>query len=301
MIRYELIQEMREEHSFSVTDLCASFDVSRSGYYAWGSRAPSEREQRNQAALEVIEEIHQHRHTKCYGSPRMTPELHEHGFIFSENRVARLMRSEGIQARRKRAFRPKTTIQDDASTSRIAPNRLADLEGADAPGQALVADITYVATREGWLYLAVVMDLFSRSILGWKISENLATPLVTSALLKALRSRWVSGGALFHSDRGCQYTSKEFARMLESNDLTPSMSAKGYCYDNAACESFFATLKCEAFPANQVFDSKTEARMAIFDYLETFYNRRRRHSSLGHMSPQQFLDQYLQKSTLSLN
>ncbi|MEL7046874.1 MAG: IS3 family transposase [Pseudomonadota bacterium] len=298
MNQYELIETMREDEKFAVTELCEALGVSRSGFYAWKERPPSAREKENTELVAAIREIHSDRHTKVYGSPRMTEELRDRELCVGENRVARLMRQEGIRARSKRAFRPKTTVQDEDAKCRIAPNRLAELEEITAPGQALVGDITYVATREGWFYLAVVMDLFGRRILGWSLSESLATPLVSAAFKRAKRyDESLTQGTLFHSDRGCQYTSSSFLAELAKEGVISSMSAKGYCYDNATCESFFATLKNECFPEDHVFDSKTEAKRAIFDYLETFYNQRRKHSSLGYRSP----DQYLQDYQNSLN
>jgi transposase InsO family protein len=298
MSQYELVETLREQNRYSLTELCEALQTSRSGFYAWKARDASARERENAALLEAMREIHADRHTKAYGSPRMTLELRESGLCCGENRVARLMRQEGIRAKSKRTFRPKTTIQDPGNTSRIAPNRLPKLEEISAPGQALVGDITYVATREGWLYLAVVIDLYSRFVLGWSLSSSLATPVVARALHRATaRHRQDLSGSLFHSDRGCQYTSGDFASQLAEHGLHASMSAAGYCYDNAACESFFATLKGEGFPDDHVFDSKAEAKLAIFDYIETFYNRRRKHSSLGYQSP----EQYLNSHTISLN
>ena len=292
MTRYELIDSLREQDDFSLVEMCEALEVSRSGFYAWQKRPASAREIENRQLLEVMREVHAHRHTKAYGSPRMAEELHDRGLAAGENRVARLMRKEGLRAQTKRAFKPKTTLQDAGASSRIAPNRLAEMEEISAPGQALAGDITYVATREGWLYLAVVIDLFSRCILGWKFSESLTTPLVTGALERARRNPMVAANGLFHSDRGCQYTSKAFIDQLAAGNLLPSMSATGYCYDNARCESFFATLKAEGFPQSLVFNTKAEAQLAIFDYIETFYNRRRKHSSLGYLSPEQYLQQY---------
>jgi len=293
MSQYELVERMREKESFAVTELCEVLEVARAGFYAWKDRPPSQREQENRELLDVIQEIHSDRHTRWYGSPRMADELRDRGLCAGENRVARLMNREGIRAQTKRAFRPKTTVQDPEAARRIAPNRLAQLPEITSPGQALAGDITYVATREGWLYLAVVMDLFSRHILGWSLSESLATPVVSSAFDRAmLRDGIVGPGTMFHSDRGCQYTSDAFLAELAREGVIPSMSATGYCYDNATCESFFATLKTESFPEDHVFNSKLEAKRAIFDYIETFYNRRRKHSSLGYRSPEQYLQEY---------
>lgn len=288
---------MRED--FTITELCEALAVSKSGYFRWRSATPSARHRENQRLLEEMKRIHADRHTRAYGSPRMTEELRERGYRCSENRVARLMTHHGLVARPRRPFRPKTT-QSDAD-AKPAPNHLSDRPPPEQPGEVLISDITYVATGEGWLYLAVVIDLFSRAVLGWKLGNSLHTELVVDAFDRAFRTLRPPGGSLFHSDRGCQYTSLAFRRRIESCGLVQSMSAAGYCYDNAAAESFFATIKAEAFPPGAVFSTKLEARRAIFDYLETFYNRRRKHSSLGYRSPDQFLETHFQNQQIHLN
>lgn len=299
MTEYELIRTLRENEGFTIQESCEALGVQRSSYYDARKRQPSARARQNASLAKEIREIHSDPHLKSYGSPRVTRELQDRGFCASENRVAKIMQSEGLRANQKRAFRPKTTVQDSESTSRIAPNILAETGKPHGPGEALVTDITYVATREGWLYLAVVIDLFSRCVIGWSVSERLTTPLAIRALRRAIRNGVIrlAPGCLFHSDRGCQYTSLQHLAELASHGLVPSMSATGYCYDNATCESFFATLKNEAFPADQVFDSRREANLAMFEYIETFYNRRRKHSSLGYKSPEEFLAQH----ALSMN
>lgn len=291
------MDEMRER--YTMAELCEALEVSSSGYYKWRRSEPGPRERENARLLEEMREIHAHRHTRAYGSPRMTVELCERGLPCSENRVAGLMAREGLQARGRRAFRPKTTRSDRHAVP--APNRLAEAPPARAPGEALVSDITYVATREGWLYLAVVIDLFSRAVLGWKLGESLETGLVLDALEEAMHACVPPPEALFHSDRGCQYTSGIFRSRLEHHGIIQSMSAKGYCYDNAFAESFFATLKTESFPDDGIFDSKIEAQRAIFDYLETFYNRRRKHSSLGYLTPDAVLKNHFQNQKQNLN
>ena len=294
-----MIDEMREE-GYQVEELCEAFGLYRSGYYAARKRPPSERAKENEMIVSKIKEIHEDRHLKAYGSPRMTTELREeHGFACSENRVARLMAENRLQARHKAAFRPKTTTQDPSQ--KASPNVLSKTEPPSAPGQVCVSDITYVATREGWLYLVVIIDLYSRAVVGWSVAESMHTFLVTSALTKAMPNLPRGSRPIFHSDRGCQYTSQEFRKLLALYGLTQSMSAKGYCYDNAANESFFASLKRESFPEDCCFDTKAEARRTIFDYLEVFYNHRRRHSSLGNVSPETFLNQYFQTSKTHLN
>lgn len=288
---------MRED--FAIVELCEALEVSRSGYYRWRKAEPSARQRANEQLTEQIKLIAADRHTRAYGSPRMTVELRQRGYPCSKNRVARLMTRQGLAARPRRPFRPKTTQVDGRANP--APNHLAKRQAPQRPAEVLVSDITYVATDEGWLYLAVVVDLFSRSVLGWKLSDSQHTGLVLDAFEQASQRLQPPEGALFHSDRGCQYTSQAFRKRIKTSGLLQSMSAAGYCYDNATAESFFATLKAEAFPANAQFSSKLQARRAIFDYLETFYNRKRRHSSLGYLSPEQFLENYFQNHPTNLN
>ena len=202
-------------------------------------------------------------------------------------------------ARPRKPFRPKITRPDHAAHP--SPNLLAKAEAPTAPGTHLVSDITYIPTCEGWLYLAIVLDLYSRSILGWKLAESLHTEVVTGALCRALDTRLVAPDALFHSDRGCQYTAASTRTLLARHHLRQSMSAAGYCYDNAFAESAFASLKSELLDDGAPFASKAAATTAVFDYLETFYNRKRRHSSLAYQSPQAFLDSYFQNLKPSLN
>ena len=285
--------------NYSLRELCDCLEVSRSGYLAWKSRAPSAREQANDRLVSQMGLIHSHRHLKCYGSPRMTLELREQGLRCSENRVARLMRNKGLRARPRRPFRPKTTTPDHAAAP--SPNLLSEAGAAHAPGQHLVSDITYVPTAQGWLYLAVVIDQFSRLIVGWKLGNSLHTNLVTAALDQALASGLVTPGSLFHSDRGSQYSAAQLRKLLINVKLVQSMSAKGYCYDNAMAESFFASFKNEALPQNGRFDNHLQASRAVFDYIECFYNRRRRHTSLGGIAPITFLNQFFQNQKPSLN
>lgn len=288
---------MRE--NYTVTELCDAFDLSRSGYYKGRSREFSERGRENCELIEEMKAIHSDRFHRAYGSPRMTTELRNRGFSCSENRVARLMSRAGIQARFKTAFRPKTTQQDPDRMP--APNRLGPGRSAERPGEVLISDITYVATAQGWLYLAVTLDLFSRRVSGWHVAENMETALVIEAAQKATSMRGVGPDTIYHSDRGCQYTSHAMRQWLRDRGMQCSMSAAGYCYDNATCESFFATLKREAFPKNCVFDTKAEARRTIFEYIETFYNRRRIHTSLGNRAPNEILTNYFQQKTITLN
>lgn len=288
---------MRDE--YSITELCDALEVSRSGYHAARNRPPSARSLANRQLIQAMEKIHSHRHTRCYGSPRMTSELRDLGLACSENRVARLMHNAGLRARPRKPFKPKTTRPDHAA--KPSPNLLAKAPPPDAPGAQIVSDITYIPTREGWLYLVVIIDLFSRAVLGWKIGDSMHASLVTDAIRSAARTGLLHPGTIFHSDRGCQYTASPTRTLLAKRQWIQSMSAAGYCYDNAFAESAFATLKAELPGTELPFDSKAHARLAIFDYLESFYNRRRRHSSLGMLSPHQFLIRYFQSNASPLN
>jgi transposase InsO family protein len=285
--------------NFYISELCEALGASPSGYHAARARSPGRRELSNQQLLEPMKAIHFHRHTRCYGSPRMTHELRARGHSCSENRVARLMRTSALRASLRKPFRPKTTRPDHAAHP--SPNLLAHAAAPTAPGTHIVSDITYIPTREGWLYLAVVIDLFSRAVLGWKLSDSLHTEVVTGALHRALDTGLVSKNAIFHSDRGCQYSAALTRELLSRRGLRQSMSAAGYCYDNAFAESAFASLKAEMIEDAQPFDSKQAAATAVFDYLETFYNRKRRHSSLAYRSPNDFLNHYFQTQNSPLN
>lgn len=292
-----MIEQMRNK--YSVKELCTALSVSRSGYHAWKVRKPGKREQENQKLVEAIKEVHEHRFKRAYGSPRMTTEMKDLGFDCSENRVARHMKKACIQGKSRRPFRPKTTRAD--SKAKASPNELAQQDPPTQPGQQVVSDITYIPTREGWLYLTVVLDLFSRAILGWDLSESLAADAVGRSLYKTQAWPCLSTDTLFHSDRGCQYTSQEVRKILQQAGWTQSMSAKGYCYDNAYAESFFASFKCESLPDSGIFETKQQARRTIFDYIESFYNRSRQHSGIGSLSPVKFLELYFQNQNLHIN
>jgi len=291
-----MIDSMRKTHS--VWELCEALGVSRSGYYASKRSTPTSRAIEDQSILKEILTIHAHRHMKAYGSPRMTRELGDRGIACGRHRVARLMRENGICVHRRKAFRPRTTQVD--KKARVAPNLLAAAPAPKAPGQQLVSDITYLRTREGWLYLTIIVDLFSRAIISWDLSDSLAADSVGKAISKARKSARLQNECIFHSDRGCQYTS-DLVRKQLGESIHQSMSAKGYCYDNAFAESCFATIKAELLPSSQIFDSKLAARRAVFDYIETFYNRSRKHSALGQISPLQFLQLYTKQQNKHLN
>jgi transposase InsO family protein len=269
---------------FSLARLCEVFELSRSGYYAWLKRKPSRRQQADQELLPHVQEAYEEGRG-AYGSPRVTRELKQGPHRCGRHRVARLMRQAGLRGEQKAAFRPRTTDSDHALP--MAPNRLKDAPPPQAPDQVWVSDITYIATVQGWLYLAVVMDLCSRKIVGWALANHLKTPLVTEALRRALSARRPKPGLVHHSDRGVQYASGDYQNLLAAWQMLPSMSAQGNCYDNAAAEAFFSTLKRELIH-RQCWGSQAEVELALFDYLESFYNRKRLHSSLGYCSPAQF-------------
>lgn len=273
--------------AYSIGELCEALAVSASGYHAARHRPASARTQANATLLDEIKRVHAHRHTRAYGSPRMAVELRARGLPCARHRVARLMRREGVRARPRRPFRPRTTRPDHAA--RPSPNLLAASAAPTTPGRQIVTDITYLPTAEGWLYLSVAVDRFSRAVLGWQTATSLHARLVLDTIEKTLASGLVAPGALFHSDRGCQYTSATVRARLAGAHLRQSMSGKGCCYDNAFAESFFATFKAEALPASGRFDSLAQAERAVFDYLEAFYNRSRLHSALGQLSPRDFL------------
>src|SRR5690349_1459287 len=269
---------MKNQHS--ILALCQTLDVSPSGYYDGQDRlkSPGRRAVQNQALTEKIKQIHaQSRQT--YGSPRIVMELRKSGARHGRNRISRIMREQGLCGRQKGRYRVQTT--DSNHDEPIAPNRLAEAPKATAPNQIWVGDITYIKVGECWLYLAAILDLYSRKIVGWAMSERIDTPLILNALSMALLHRQPPANLLFHSDRGVQYASGDYRSALAQAGLTASMSRKGNCYDNAAMESFWSTLKLEMV-YRRVFLSHGQARKEIFDYIETFYNRKRSHSALNY-------------------
>jgi transposase InsO family protein len=270
---------MSGEHS--IQTLCKVLGTSRSGYYAWLNPEPSKRAGENQHLTVKIVQIHgQTRQT--YGSPRMTAELHDQGENVGRNRVARLMREAGLQGRQKRRYRVRTT--DSRHNYPIAPNRLAQADAPTKPNQVWRSDLTYVQTDEGWLYVAGVLDAFSRNLIGWAMGSTLDTAVPLAALMMALHQRKPEPGLIHHSDRGCQYASETYRHTLAAHGLQASMSRKANCYDNAMMESFWSSLKNELVHRTH-FATRAQARTAIFDYIEGFYNRTRRHSALGYKSP----------------
>lgn len=275
---------MKNQHS--ILRLCEELEVSASGYYDWQLRrlCPGMRALQDEALVQQIEDIHL-RSRKTYGSPRIVVELRKAGAHHGRNRVARLMKQEGLCGRQKARYHVQTT--DSNHDQPIAPNRLAEAPRASAPNQVWVADITYVKTPESWLYVAAIMDLYSRKIVGWAMGEHIDSALILKALFMALLHRQPPANLLFHSDRGVQYASADFRSALAQAGLIASMSRKGNCYDNAAMESFWSTLKMELVYRRD-FKTRAQARNEIFDYIEVFYNRQRIHSALNYLSPTEF-------------
>jgi len=274
------------KHEHSILALCSNLLVSPSGYYQWKKRHASSgpRSLENQFPARLVAEIHaQSRQT--YGSPRIVAELRAQGHRHGRNRIGRLMKDRQLCGRQKGRYRVQTT--DSRHPHPIAPNHLAEAPKPTAPNQIWVADITYIQTQEGWLYLAAVLDLYSRKIVGWALSEWIDTELVLQALAMALCHRTPPPNLLFHSDRGVQYASGDFRAALAQARLVPSMSRKGNCYDNATMESFWSSLKLELV-YRQSFTTHCQARSALFDYIEAFYNRQRLHSALDFQSPADF-------------
>lgn len=282
-MKYEAIRQ--QVGVYPLATLCRLFGVSRSGFYAWQDRDMTERDGEEMRIVMLIEKIHQgSRHN--YGSPRVTQILKGMGETCSEGSVARLMRKHGIRAKTKRKFRHTT---DSNHRLPVAPNKLAQDFNASRPGEKLVGDITYIPTGEGWLYLACVMDVFSRKIIGWKLRSRMTKDLVIDATKTAARATKLAPGAIFHSDRGSQYASDSFKRILQFFNLDQSMSRRANCYDNSMMESFFATLKKELIH-QQIFRTRRQAEAAIFEWIEVFYNRERIHSGIGYLTPCQAHD-----------
>lgn len=276
-----------EKAAFPVTMLCRVLGVSRAGFYAAQARPPAPRVTADQRLAVQIAAIHRESR-RCYGSPRVHAELRARGQCTSRKRVARLMRTAGLAARRRRAFRVTTQSQHHRP---VAPNRLARQFTAPAPDRVWVTDITYLPTVEGWLYLAVVLDLFSRRVVGWALSDWLGDGLALEALGMGLARRHPGPGLLHHSDRGSHYASAEYRAILAAHGMIPSMSRVGSCWDNAVAESFFASLKVELGP-DTAWPTRAAARHAVFEYIELFYNTQRRHSTLGQLSPRAFERQW---------
>ena len=277
-MRFRFIEDHREV--FLVRVMCAVLTVSTSGYYAWRGRPEGARARANRGLVEDIRRVHADSRRR-YGSPRVHAALRAEGKQVGRHRVARLMRRHGIQARAKRQFRV-TTDSDHAFP--VAPNLLARAFTAPAPNRVWLADMTYIATSEGWLYLAVVLDLFSRKVVGWAMSETMPQDLTLAALRMAIINRRPEPGLLHHSDRGSQYAAHDYRRLLAEHGMLRSMSRKGNCWDNAPMESFFGSLKTE-LDDDVPFKTRQAAKTALFGFIEAFYNRQRLRSAIGYVSP----------------
>lgn len=281
-MKFGFIDENRVKHG--VKRLATLLGVSSSGYYDWKKRSEEGREKGRLGLLRAIEDIHRSSRG-AYGSPRIYRHLKALGHKVSRSTVERLMRELGIQSKRRRKFRVVTT--DSKHALPVAENHLARDFTPSKPNEKWSADITYIPTKEGWLYLAVILDLFSRRIVGWSMDETMPTELTLRALRMALERCNPGEGLLHHSDRGSQYAAHDYRRLLEARRIICSMSRKGNCYDNAVTESFFGSLKSE-FVHHEVFETRKEAKTKIFEWIEAFYNRTRLHSTLGYRSPEQY-------------
>lgn len=275
---------------FPVKKMASAMRVSRSCYYAWLKSEPCAHDLRDKELIVEIRRIFENS-GKRYGSPKVYRDLKDAGYACSRNRIARLMRENGLAARRKKRFKVTTDSSHDYP---ISPNLLDRNFTADAPNRCWVSDITYIDTTEGWLYLCSVLDLFSRRVVGWSMASHMRADLAIDALEMAVKHREPAPGLLFHSDRGVQYASVAFRNRLKFYQMDQSMSRKGNCWDNAPAESFFSTLKMEEVYLRK-YRTKEEARLCIFEYIEVFYNRQRRHSSLDYVSPVNYEELRLRK------
>ena len=280
-MKYIFIRDHRG--TFPVGVMCRTLEVGRSGFYAWLNRPESPRSQENRRLLMEIKVAHR-KSRRTYGSPRIHAELNANGHACGRHRVARLMREHGIVSNHRRKFRVTT---NSAHSYPVAENLLQRRFEVSGPGQCWASDITYIPTREGWLYLAATLDLFHRKVIGWAMDRWITRQLAMDALSMAIKGERPRPGLIHHSDRGVQYASNEFQALLKTNAIRCSMSRKGDCWDNAVAESFFHTLKVELIHGN-FYNTPQEAKTTIFDYIEVFYNRQRRHSYLGYQSPVDF-------------
>lgn len=281
--------------SFPVALMCRALEIGRSGFYAAQRRAQSARLKRDEALCRQVRVIHQ-ASRRTYGSPRVHAELQAQGERCGRKRIARLMRQEGLRVKGRRRMRPTTT--DSKHTHRVASNlldRRFAVTQIEATNRVWTGDITYVPTREGWLYVAVMLDLASRRVVGWSMGRTLEASLAIDALRMAVAARCPGSGLLHHSDRGVQYAALDYQELLTRHRIVPSMSRRANCYDNAVAESFFATLEWELIERSD-WCTRDAARLAIFEYIECWYNQKRRHSSLGYLSPAQYEQQLLSQA-----
>jgi putative transposase len=281
---------MKGEHRIQL--LCELLSVSRSGYYGWAQNRPTERQREDAQLADQIVQSHQE-NRKVYGAPRIVEELRAKAVRISKRRCARLMKARGIRGRKKHRRRPRTT--DSRHAHPPAPNLLREAAKPTGPNQAWMTDITYIDTGEGWLFLAAILDVWSKRVIGWAGGPTLHVSLVLAALRHAQRNRQIPPGLLHHSDQGVQYACGEYRQALAAAGAVCSMSRRGNCYDNAAMESFWSTLKTETGLDAATPISRRAAELMVFDYIETFYNPKRRHSSLGYLSPVAFEKQPTKK------
>jgi putative transposase len=280
-MRFRLIEDHREV--WPVRGMCAALSVSPSGFYAWRSQPQSPRKIANRELLVAIRRIHA-QHRERYGAPRIHAELRAEGHTLSRKRVARLMRRHGIRARAPRRYRVCTT--DSKHSLPVAANLLDQNFVANRPDQVWLADITYIPTHEGWLYLAVILDLFTRKVVGWAMRQHMRAELTIAALTMAIQRRRPGAELIHHSDRGSQYAAGDYREILLAAAITQSMSRKGNCWDNAPMESFFGTLKTELVHQRD-YPDRDAARRDLFAYIESYYNRQRIHSAIGYITPEQ--------------
>ena len=292
-MRFQFTEDHRDE--FPVMLMCKDFNVSPSGYYAWRKRPASAREMANQELVKKIEIVYNDSY-ETYGSPRIHRELQAQGVACSDNRVARLMRLRGLRAKQTRRYKV-TTKRNKAHP--VAPNLLQRDFVADRPDRKWLADITYIPTVEGWLYLAAILDLYTRRIVGWAMSDRMTSALTASAVQMAIRRRQPDPGLVHHSDQGSQYTDSGYQALLKDHGIQASMNSVGTWYDNAPMESFFGTLKSELVH-HRAYRTRDEARADLFFYIEAFYNRRRLHSALDYRSPEAYEQLYHQQRELCL-
>jgi transposase InsO family protein len=280
-MRFRLIEDHRDV--WPVRVMCDALSVSPSGFYAWRSRPESPRKLANRELLVDIRRVHA-QHRQRYGAPRIHAELRAEGHAISRKRVARLMRQHGIRARAPQRYRVCTT--DSKHSLPVAENLLDQNFVADRPDQVWLADITYIPTGEGWLYLAVILDLFTRKVVGWAMRDHMRAELTVAALTMAIQRRRPGVGLVHHSDRGSQYAAGDYRDILQAAAIIRSMSRKGNCWDNAPMESFFGTLKTELVHQGE-YPDRDAARRDLFAYIEGYYNRQRRHSAIGYITPEQ--------------
>jgi putative transposase len=280
-MRFQFIEGQRTK--FPVTRMCKVLEVSSSGYYAWRQRPPSAREMANRELYKKVKVVYNENHG-VYGSPRIYRELKDQGVVCSENRIARLMRLRDLRAKQSKHF--KTTTRRNRAHA-AAPNLLKRDFAAQRPDQKWLADITYIPTSEGWLYLAAILDLCPRRIVGWAMSDRMTSDLTLAALKMALLQRQPAAGLIHHSDQGSQYTDQAYQALLKDHGIRASMNGVGSWYDNAPMESFIGTLKSE-WVHHHVYHTRDQARTDVFYYIESFYNRRRRHSTLDYLSPEAY-------------